>query len=672
MPIDRVSEIIAHFIGLFDTELEEARMRSKPLDGERHAGPQQPALSDEVTGPDFASNLLLKDYEPGVNYRNGQYDIDFYARPGHLGRVFDESLEKLAAIASRDLVAPHFRLPGHAQHGDQPELILHTGPGSVAAHVAQVNLLQDDDYLDMTGGPYAPRDTTFVVERMAEFSTQAGIFIPFSSFHRTDSYEGLQELAGDIHDYTQAIRDSGATSFDTGNQHDFVLASNEIDGSYINGAIVTEAPLLDDLMPERGIAAPPKEPEESQTSLEQAGSSGNSLTVAAGANVVANILTLTETAIMAPVMAVMGDYHQIDAITQVYVYSDRDEIDQALSPTGNANHAASTVAFNIAAFEHSQYENTATPGTQDDTAALIFPTAWRVSYVEGDVSFVHWIEQYNFVTDNDTMTVTTSGSEATVLTGGNALVNLSSFLGIGMQYDLIIVGGNVLDMSVITQIAILYDNDWVRASGDPSVQSGNNLLWNQASIHNVGANDRFEVMPDYIVDTVNAINARDPNMPAGLSTDSNFQGYEGLNVLYITGNLYDVNVIKQVCVLGDSDDVTQAAANLLAHNENATVSIDTGSNAVINIAHIVDYDSFGSTTYLAGQLYSDAILIQGGILENDTSGPNPAGDRLANEVIAFLDHENPAADTSDGVINAGHDLSWTLAHPVDVMQTVGA
>jgi hypothetical protein len=179
-------------------------------------------------------------------------------------------------------------------------------------------------------------------------------------------------------------------------------------------------------------------------------------------------------------------------------------------------------------------------------------------------------------------------------------------------------------------------------------------------------------MPDYIVDTVNAINARDPNMPAGLSTDLNFQGYEGLNVLYITGNLYDVNVIKQVSVLGDSDDVTQAAANVLAHSENATVSIDTGSNAVINIAHIVDYDSFGSTTYLAGQLYSDAILIQGGILENDTSGPNPAGDRLANEVIAFLDHENPAADTSDGVINAGHDLSWTLAHPVDVMQTVGA
>ncbi len=49
-------------------------------------------------------------------------------------------------------------------------------------------------------------------------------------------------------------------------------------------------------------------------------------------------------------------------------------------------------------------------------------------------------------------------------------------------------------------------------------------------------------------------------MPEGLSTDSNFQGYVGVNVLYITGNLYDMTIIKQVAVLGDSDDVTRGCS----------------------------------------------------------------------------------------------------------------
>lgn len=86
--------------------------------------------------------------------------------------------------------------------------------------------------------------------------------------------------------------------------------------------------------------------------------------------------------------------------------------------------------------------------------------------LEGDVSFVHWIEQYQFVSDNDTMTITTSGATVSLLTGGNAALNIANFLGIGMQYDLIIVGGNVLDMNIISQIAVLYDNDWARANPD--------------------------------------------------------------------------------------------------------------------------------------------------------------------------------------------------------------
>ncbi|MCZ7466942.1 hypothetical protein [Rhizobium rhizogenes] len=672
MHIDKISDMIAHFIGMFDTVVEEARLRSNYSEGPAHSDPDR-LPEDEAAGLlDKNYDVPLEDYDPGVKYRSGYYDFD-YMRP-HFARAVEYDMQQLANAIPVDISGAHFRFPGRLSF-DERELVVHTGPGSVAGHLTQVNILQDDDYLNMTDGPNVARDTTFVTERTVEFYNEAAVFTPFSTFQRTDNYDALQALAKSAHDYIEHARDNDVTSLGTGADQDFVLAGNDINGLYINGAVAYDKPTLDDFMPDRGIAKPAEAPEKSDVSLHEDSPAGNSLDIAAGANVVANIATLVNTGVMTSVTAVMGDYHQIDAITQAYIYSDRDEISSVFT---HSEDQAATAAYNIASFQRSVYpgaENAAAD-SHESGEPPIFPTAWRVSVLEGDVSFVHWIEQYQFISDNDTMTITTSGASVSLLTGGNAALNIANFLGIGMQYDLIIVGGNVLDMNLISQIAVLYDNDWARANpdapGGATIQSGNNLLWNDASIHNVGSNDRFETMPDYMHQTVNAINERDPNMPDALAHDANFAGYQGLNVLYITGNLYDVSIIKQVSVLGDSDDVTQAAAKVLENNDNATVHIDTGSNAVVNIAQIIDYDSFGSTTYVAGGVYSDAILIQGGIIENDTSQLTQHG-QLANEVIAFL-HDDPATiqNESDGVINGGHDLSWSNAHPSDVMQTVVA
>lgn len=672
MHIDKISDMIAHFIGMFDTVVEEARLRSNYSEGPAHSDPDRLPEDEAARLLDKNYDVPLEDYDPGVKYRSGYYDFD-YIRP-HFARAVEYDMQQLANAIPVDISGAHFRFPGRLSF-DERELVVHTGPGSVAGHLTQVNILQDDDYLNMTDGPNVARDTTFVTARTVEFYNEAAVFTPFSTFQRTDSYDALQALAKSAHDYIEHARDNDVTSLGTGADQDFVLAGNDINGLYINGAVAYDKPTLDDFMPDRGIAKPAEAPEKSDVSLHEDSPAGNSLDIAAGANVVANIATLVNTGVMTSVTAVMGDYHQIDAITQAYIYSDRDEISSVFT---HSEDQAATAAYNIASFQRSVYpgaENAAAD-SHESGEPPIFPTAWRVSVLEGDVSFVHWIEQYQFISDNDTMTVTTSGASVSLLTGGNAALNIANFLGIGMQYDLIIVGGNVLDMNLISQIAVLYDNDWARANPDApngaTIQSGNNLLWNDASIHNVGSNDRFETMPDYMHQTVNAINERDPNMPDALAHDANFAGYQGLNVLYITGNLYDVSIIKQVSVLGDSDDVTQAAAKVLENNDNATIHIDTGSNAVVNIAQIVDYDSFGSTTYVAGGVYSDAILIQGGIIENDTSQPTQHG-QLANEVIAFL-HDDPATiqNESDGVINGGHDLSWSNAHPSDVMQTVVA
>lgn len=669
MHTDKVSDIIAHFIGLFDIPTDEARLRIKHGEGETADGTAAGFPNGYAPDPDFASGLDLNDYDPDLSYRGIYYSYD---HPGGAPdpRDLHDILYHLGSMSSRDFAAPQFGRLGNDVVVEE-QLVIHAGPGSVISHVLQVNILYDDDYLNMTDGPNVPRDTTFVIERLTEFNQAISPFTPFSQFDRVDTYAGLDAIAGQIRDFSQDIQETGASSLGTGADVDFVMAGSTISGTYINGQLTDEVPALEDMLPDRGLAEPEEEPEGVEGPLGTNGQGESSLAIEAGANIVTNLLSVVETSVMTPVTAVFGNYHQIDVISQAFIYSDRDEVDSIF----DTSESAATVAMNISRFERDSYESTVEEdedAAPEDGLPSEFPTAWRVSVIEGDVCFVHWIEQYQFVTDNDTMTVTSMGTEVSVLSGGNMAVNLASFLGIGMQYDLIIIGGNVIDMNCITQISILYDNDWVRAGDDDdcggSVQSGGNLIWNMASITNIGENDRFETMPDYMVETVNAINERDPDMPQGLSADPVFAGYEGLNVLYITGNLFDVTLVKQVSILGDSDDVTKAADDFLDDCDDGTTTINTGSNAVVNIAEIIDYDSFGDTTYVGGQVYSDSVLIQGGLIEEDESQPKSSCSDLANEVIAFLDDDDP--DSGDAVVDGGNDLSWQLNSPADMMQTV--
>jgi hypothetical protein len=454
-----------------------------------------------------------------------------------------------------------------------------------------------------------------------------------------------------------------------------VKVGTNLDGPPIVNGHPDTVPVLHDFLPDRGLAAAYQEPVGTDGAQHLTGAGPNSLDIEIGANVVANVAGIVDTNMITPVMAVMGDYHSINSISQIYIYSDHDKVEGVSDdPTNSVMHAP-TIGMNIAMFAHNQFN----PGTTDQSGgdSHSMPTAWHVSVVNGDVSFVHWTEQYNFLSDNDSMTVQTEGVQTSVLTGGNTVTDLSSYLGIGTQYDLVIVGGHAYNMNAINQISVLYDNDTVKmdgSGGNTQIQTGNNLIWNQASIENIGDPNRFAAMPDYMNETMKNIQDHQNSMPEGLSADPNFAGYQGLNVLYITGNFYDVNVIKQVNIVGDADSVTKVANSVLANNADATVHIDTGSNALVNIASIVDYDSFGHTTYVAGNVYSDAVLIQGGLVDHDNSTNQSTG-QLANEAIAFLGNHDPitTTDTDHGTtIDAGHDISFHNGALGDVMQSVTA
>ena len=140
-----------------------------------------------------------------------------------------------------------------------------------------------------------------------------------------------------------------------------------------------------------------------------------------------------------------------------------------------------------------------------------------------------------------------------------------------------------------------------------------------------------------------------------------------MRVLYVGGSILDLKYVKQTNILGDSDQVALAMEQVGSGHPEADWEIETGSNALVNVAVIVDVDSMGKT-YVGGDHYSDEILIQAELVSPNDSlgGQNP--DVLVNEAVAFLGDDLAGPDGGEPTdIGASHHVD---APQADVMQTV--
>jgi hypothetical protein len=198
------------------------------------------------------------------------------------------------------------------------------------------------------------------------------------------------------------------------------------------------------------------------------------------------------------------------------------------------------------------------------------------------------------------------------------------------------------------------------------------LLWNSASITQVGPGNIHAGVPGDLQQAANSIASGNHSMPDALASDAAFKGHSDINVLYVAGNVYDLNYVQQTNVLGDSDFVGLVHQQVLDATSGTDWSIDTGSNALVNTASIVDYDMVGNSTHVGGQIYSDAILIQADLVAshqpNDFLGSVPSGDAIANEAIAFLGEDSAVPLQHEPVDDLVH--SHADAPPADIMQSV--
>ncbi len=636
MQIDIITQEIWHFIGSFHQITEAARGRAS-YDAYKAQKAQQSDGDLTFLNTPFKATYKLGDFQPGVRIDPpaDQAPAVLIKAPKH---TFD--LEALAVPLPPSQPLPAIDLPGPIAHqagsyGFSFEL---PPPASVALIMGQVNVLSDQDI-------QIQHDFGIKFAAFATFDApMAGLLQKADDLDQLGTYDhpsdvaaikmiGLQ-IAEDI--TTLAVGDNAT-----------LITGTAVGGVHVNGAAVDALPVLADHLPD--VPEPPSLPpgatwEEQVTAEASVDAAHIAIT---GGNALVNEVVLTVSWLDAPVMLVQGDALAVSVISQINVLSEH--LDASFGT------AAQTEMINAAL----QGVTTGAPPEVPQADAGIFPTAWIITTLQADLILCNWMSQQNFVIDHDVLSLTWSGGASFLRLGDNSLINVADLLELGQGYDMIVIGGDMMNVSMIRQMNVLLDADWLATTGgDVTVTAGGNLLWNSAQITGTGQ-DGLVAMDAYHADLANAVMTGTTGAMPMAANHAAFEGSATLNVLYITGDFLTLNMIDQTNILGDADQVAALATEAITAG-GAEVSVISGANALVNLASI---NTIGIDTdiHVAGEIYSDAVIYQANFIEENAVDPyaDQGSAALASEAVLFLadgmlcDDDAPAAFVADAALNCG-------------------
>lgn len=657
MALDKISEIVAHFIGIFETAVDGARLR-ETTEGFDHSGsPDQPAFDPLAT----MDNLLRAPYQHAGS-EDGLSDFQFkpvpaaYVPAAAPSTIFDVWLPSIASFSTTHLPD----LKGGLHANEQSFILAGMPPGSTLVAGHQMNVLVDHDFLVGAG--------TLEFVAPDYFDAQLGMLTATAHAMTPDLIGNPltiiptaavfgEALAAQYDDLAQSAPDGA---------HVTVLSGVAAVGITVNGVIAETMPMLDELMP---AYLQPDPVEQDAIAQAPGGVGGNAAaagavfdvddghSVVAGGNFAINEAIVAFSAVDAPVIAVMGDAVCTVSISQVNKIHNHDS--GALAPPSDVALNAATIAMTTSQ----------TAGDVPVQPSQELPQAWAVTRVDGDFMTVNWVHQYNFISDHDRAEVTFSGEDSFIGLGGNTVLNQTMLLEIGAAYDLIIVGGQMIDMALISQTNVLLDDDAVGYGGAwPAGLSGDdNLAFNAATIETTGI-DSYIGLDSNFAQAGRDLAGGALTISGDVAQSDYFAGIPFLNVLYIAGDLITITAVAQTNIVGDADQVG-VAFDGLADASDGPLTVTAGSNAAVNIALIMEY-GMDSIIMVGGEVYDDVLLYQAELID---TGADPLGvtpTPLANEAVAFLaDDMMEEAPVPDSIFAGQSDISSTS---VDVMGGVVA
>ena len=613
MRIDIITEEIWHFIGAFQQLTEAARGRDA-YDAYRAGKVHYEEGKLEFAAASFSAPHRLIDFQPGVKVATSS-DVpaqgfakgtqSFHPLTGTAVPLPDPALPPGPAPVAEPQLGPY-------QLGFRFEL---PPPASVAVILGQLNHLSDQDILIQHdhGASFNPLSTFDAP--MQALTVKAAALDLLPDYDHPADVQAIQTLSAAIaEDAASLVAGDGAV----------VFTGDAVFGLHLNGARVDAAPALDDHLPDvpEPVSVPPGSTWEEEVAAEAAAEAAHVAVL--GGNTLVNEVALTVSWLDAPVMLVQGDAMAVSVISQINVLSDID--------TGVCGPPGESQVIN---FVQQAIASAPLPALAEGDVGT-FPDTWVITTIEADLIVCDWMTQQNFVIDHDILSVSWSGSSSFLRLGDNSLINLTQLLELGQGYDLIVIGGDMINISMIRQMNVLLDSDWVHtADGSATLSTGGNLLWNSAAITGSGI-DSLTAMDQAHADLADSVaNGSTGAMPLSVSNPA-FEGVGVLNVLYIKGDYLTLTMIDQTNILGDADQVSALAQDAMEAND-AEVTIVTGSNALINVAAI-DTVGIDSEIQVAGEIYTDAVIYQADFIDDSAGGlsAHQGLTPLASEAVVFL------------------------------------
>lgn len=520
------------------------------------------------------------------------------------------------------------------------ELTITLRYADIPSYLANINAIQANVMLDgdtllgdpqsLLNGAILPADTAAA---LAGMTAQAEAVIPsFKDIVDPTRLQSIYVTQGDPAPVDTSGRETAAPAFVPENTH-YVNGAPAADGGNppdANAAIKSAMKDINDAV--EAFNPDLEKPQEIAPAILEDGretihvmtdatpTGGYAQKVVAGANEALNVAIIDDRTDGQASLIIEGDYHETNAIIQVNVLTDDDTVRVSGDVLAQVIATQDNALVNDAQF-------VSDPGqlAGDGINGFSGATDWNVTYVSGDYWDITTFTQRNVLLDGDLSQQTSANTHFIAVLGSDGQLNFVEYTGASAGYDLIVIGGSYYDLNAVVQVNLLLDSDEVtQALGGPgsqSIEAGGNVLTNDASIVSTGS-ENFKPLTGDPARLATAIESHEGSIDAELSLGIPGNGTDTLNVLYVSGNFYDLDLIVQTNVVLDSDTVEQSAPTGALENGTdndaaLTQTAVTGANQLTNLALIVDVDSLSGYQYLGGEEYETTLLVQANIIEDD-------------------------------------------------------
>ncbi len=521
----------------------------------------------------------------------------------------------------------------------------------IIAKSVQANVMQDADVLTIGGDAQAPARDGAANAGLAELDAAASAALPDGVLALASAARG--DLVGFVAAWDAAREAAGPPA-------PLLVES----GIWADGSRA-------DARPDLGFPKDPAtstielakivDPAQAAEALATGSTGGGAFSLGMGGNLLVNSAAIVDVNEATGTLIVGGDYFRTNIIAQINGLAASGGASARTAGSVPADADAKAPTHNVAQWSKVDFPELA-------SGAEATPN-WKIHFVSGDYFDVKAVTQVNWLVDDDSLVHVSTVLNLSVEMGANGLYNVARFADDGPRYDLIVVLGDFHELNAIIQRNLLYDVDQGPFDLIGGLAGGfgwnGDLLLNDATIRQIGGQtfhgltDGHRQLMDALSSKAEAFAALREMFLAG-DTDGT------LDVLFVTGDYFDINVISQTNVLSDADLYVRMFGS---GKGGGPTYVSSGDNALGNFATIVNVGTLSGSQFVGGQVYQNDMLFQAELAYGGGNGASwsPGPPALAPEIVAFLDH-------GDTVATDGGPQSFFTTHSInqDVIASISS